>query len=115
MADAGYGPEKPVPPVELWYNREGNNEAIFKAVGAMLEEVGIPVKLVSSQWPVYRDSLDACNKPNRGAAAKTPAECSYNLYRMGWVLDYGDPSSLLDVVFGPKSAFQIHRLAVEGL
>ena len=29
-----------------------------------------------------------------------------DLYRMGWVLDYADPSSILDVVFSPKSAFQ---------
>ncbi len=106
LAEAGYGPDKPVPPVELWYNREGNNEAIFKAVGAMLEAVGIPVRLVSSNWNVYRDALDACNKPNRAAAAKTPAQCAYNLYRMGWVLDYADPSSILDVVLSPKSAFQ---------
>ena len=106
LAEAGYGPDKPVPPVELWYNREGNNEAIFKAVGTMLEAVGIPVRLVSSSWNVYRDALDACNQPNRAAAAKTPAQCPYNLYRMGWVMDYADPSSLLDVVLGPKSAFQ---------
>ena len=106
LADAGYGPDKPVPPVELWYNREGNNEAIFRAVGEMLEAVGIPVRLVSSSWNVYRDALDACNKPNRAAASKTPAQCPYNLYRMGWVMDYADPSSILDVVLGPKSAFQ---------
>ena len=106
LAEAGYGPDKPVPPVELWYNREGNNEAIFKAVGEMLEAVGIPVRLVSSNWNVYRDALDACNQPNRAGAAKTPAQCPYNLYRMGWVMDYADPSGLLDVVLGPKSAFQ---------
>ena len=106
LAAAGYGPDKPVPPVELWYNREGNNEAIFKAVGAMLEAVGIPVRLVSSNWNIYRDALDACNKPNRAAATKTPAQCPYNLYRMGWVLDYADASSILDVVLSPKSAFQ---------
>jgi oligopeptide transport system substrate-binding protein len=106
LAEAGYGPDKPVPPVELWYNREGNNEAIFKAVGAMLEAVGIPVRLVSSNWNVYRDALDACNQPNRAAAAKSPAQCPYNLYRMGWVMDYADASSLLDVVLSPKSAFQ---------
>ncbi len=106
LTEAGFGPGKPIPPVELWFNREGNNEALFKAVGAMLEEVGIPVRLVSAPWAVYRDSLDACNKPNRAGATKSPAACSYNLYRMGWVLDYPDPSSLLDVVFGPKSAFQ---------
>jgi oligopeptide transport system substrate-binding protein len=124
LADAGYGPDKPVPPVELWYNREGNNEAIFKAVGAMLEEVGFPVRLVSSKWEVYRDALQACNPASarqsptaagasatkqpaaKPAATKTPPGCAYNLYRMGWVMDYADPSSMLDVVFSPKSTFQ---------
>ena len=72
LADAGYGPDKPVPPVELWYNREGNNEAIFTAVGRMLEDAGIPVRLASSRWSVYRDALDACNKPNRARPSRRP-------------------------------------------
>ncbi len=105
LAEAGYGPEKPIPPVELWYNREGSNELLFKAVGAMLEEAGIPVRLVSSPWEMYLDALEGCNKPIAAAAAKTPAECSYNLYRMGWVMDYADASSLLKI-FSPKSRFQ---------
>jgi ABC-type oligopeptide transport system substrate-binding subunit len=106
LTEAGYGPDKPVSPVELWFNREGHNEIIFKAVAGMLEQVGIPVRLVTSQWSVYLGSLDACNKPNRADATRTPAECSYNLYRMGWVMDYADPAGILDVVFSPKSAFQ---------
>ena len=105
LKEAGYGPEKPVPPVELWYNREGNNELIFKAVGAMLEQAGIPVRLVSSSWGMYLNALEGCNKPIEAAAARTPAECSYNLYRMGWVMEYADASSLLKI-FGPKSRFQ---------
>jgi oligopeptide transport system substrate-binding protein len=106
LADAGYGPSKPVPPVEIWFNREGNNEAIFKAIGDMLEQVGIPVRLTESNWNVYRSALDACNQPNRPGAAKSPAQCPYNAYRMGWVMDYADPSSMLDAVFSPKSALQ---------
>jgi oligopeptide transport system substrate-binding protein len=106
LAEAGYGPDKPAPPVEIWINQEGSNEPIFKAVAAMLEQVGIPTRLNVSKWPVYRGSLDACNKPNHAGAAKTPAECAYNLYRMGWVMDYADPSALLDMVFSPRSAFQ---------
>lgn len=106
LAEAGYGPDKPPPPVEIWTNQEGNNELLFKAVATMLEQVGIPTRLTLSKWPVYRSALDDCNKPNRGTATKTPAECSYNLYRMGWVMDYADPSALLDVVFRPRSVFQ---------
>ncbi len=106
LAQAGYDAQNPPPPVELWFNREGNNELLFKAIGGMLEAVGIPVRLVSSSWDVYLASLDDCNKPNRQDAAKKPAECSYGLYRMGWVMDYADPAGILDMVFSPKSAFQ---------
>lgn len=106
LAEAGYGPEKPAPPIEIWYNREGNNEPLFKAIGQMLEQAGIPVRLTSSRWDVYLAALDGCNKPNRAAAAKTPAQCSYNAYRMGWVMEYADPSNLLDTVFSPKSVLQ---------
>jgi ABC-type oligopeptide transport system substrate-binding subunit len=72
----------------------------------MLEQVGIPVRLTDGSWNVYRSALDACNQPNRAEATKTPAQCSYNAYRMGWVMDYADASSMLDVVFSPKSTFQ---------
>jgi oligopeptide transport system substrate-binding protein len=106
LADAGYGAANPVPPVEIWFNREGNNETVFRAIRDMLEQVGIPVRLTDGSWNVYRSALDACNQPNRAEAAKTPAQCSYNAYRMGWVMDYADASSMLDVVFSPKSAFQ---------
>jgi oligopeptide transport system substrate-binding protein len=106
LAEAGYGPDKPVPPVELWTNREGNNEPLFKAIADMLEAAGIPVRWTASKWDSYLAGLDACNKPNRPDATKTPAECSYNFYRMGWVMDYADPAAMLDVVFNPQSAFQ---------
>lgn len=100
LAEAGYGSERPVPPVELWYNREGNNDALFKAVADMLEQAGIPVRLVASGWPLYQDALSGC----AGSTASSAA-CSYNLYRLGWVMDYTDPSSLLRV-FSPRSGFQ---------
>ena len=106
LKEAGYDEGHPPPPVELWYNREGNNEALFKAIGAMLEKAGIPVRLMSSDWNVYLQSLDDCNKPNQAAATKKPGDCTYNLYRMGWVMDYADPSGILDVVFNPSSSFQ---------
>jgi oligopeptide transport system substrate-binding protein len=105
LQEAGYGPDNPVPPVELWYNREGNNETLFRAVGAMLEQAGIPVRLVSSEWNVYLDALEGCNKPAQPSAARTPAECSYNLYRMGWVMDYPDAASML-AIFRSGSRFQ---------
>ena len=105
LAEAGYGPGKPVPPVEIWTNLEGNNQLIFKAISDMLEQAGIPTRFSVSKWPTYLASLDACNKPNRSDATKSPAECSYNLYRMGYVMDYADAASILTTL-GPKSALQ---------
>ena len=72
LAEAGYGPDKPVPPVDLWINREGNNESLFRAVADMLEKVGIPVRLNTSKWPVYRSTLEACGgKLKRADATQT--------------------------------------------
>jgi oligopeptide transport system substrate-binding protein len=105
LAQAGFDEDNPPPPVELWYNREGNNEPLFRAIAEMLERVGIPVRLSSTSWNVHRDSLDACHASPR-RVVRAPAECSYNAYRMGWVMDYADPSSILDVVFNPTSSFQ---------
>lgn len=34
------------------------------------------------------------------------AACSYNAYRMAWVMDWADAGNMVDTVFGPKSDFQ---------
>jgi len=34
------------------------------------------------------------------------AGCTYNAYRMGWVMDYADAENVLNVVFHPDSTFQ---------
>lgn len=106
LAEAGYGEDNPPPVVELWYNREGSNRLLFEAIAAMLERAGIPTRLVSSKWEDYLAALEGCNKPNLAGAPRKPADCTYNLYRMGWVMDYADPAGILSAVFSPKSAFQ---------
>ena len=35
-----------------------------------------------------------------------PSACTFNAYRMGWVMDYADAENILNVVFHPDSAFQ---------
>jgi oligopeptide transport system substrate-binding protein len=106
LAQAGYNADNPPPPLEIWTNREGNNPTLVEAIAAMLEKAGIPTRLVSSNWDNYLASLDACNKPAQPAAARTPAECSYNAYRLGWIMDSPDPASLLGQVFSPESTLQ---------
>lgn len=34
------------------------------------------------------------------------ARCTYNAYRMGWVMDWADAGNMVDTVFGPNSDFQ---------
>jgi len=33
-------------------------------------------------------------------------QCTYNAYRMGWVMDYADPNNIVNEVFHPDSPFQ---------
>lgn len=40
------------------------------------------------------------------AAEAEAARCTYNTYRMGWVMDYADPNNIVNEVFGPTSDFQ---------
>ncbi len=39
-------------------------------------------------------------------AAAEAAQCTYNTYRMGWVMDWADAGNIVDTVFGATSDFQ---------
>jgi ABC-type oligopeptide transport system substrate-binding subunit len=103
LAQAGYSTANPPPPVAIWYNREGNNPALFEAIAQMLEAVGIPTRLVSSSWGVYTHALETCRT---AAADKTSVQCGYHLYWTGWTMNYADATSLLAEVLAPQSALQ---------
>jgi oligopeptide transport system substrate-binding protein len=40
------------------------------------------------------------------AAEAASAQCTYNAYRMGWIMDYSDANNMVNEVFGPTSDFQ---------
>ncbi len=102
MAEAGYDSVDEIPIVRFWFNRADYNEDVIEAAAAMWEEhLGITVELRTNEWAVYLDFLDACNNSKEELAA-----CEFNAYRMGWVMDYGDPQNQLQVVFAPGSTFQ---------
>ncbi len=102
MAEAGYESPDEIPIVRFWFNRADYNEDVIEAVAAMWEEnLGIHVELRTNEWAVYLDYLDQCNNTKEDLAA-----CEFNAYRMGWVMDYGDPQNQLEVVFAPSSPFQ---------
>jgi oligopeptide transport system substrate-binding protein len=109
LVKAGYGPGKPAPVLEMWTNREGNNLPLFQAIGEMLEAVGIPTRLVTSSWDNYTGALSACRMGSHAGtvpATRTPAPCTYGLYRAGWIMEHADPLGLLGDVLGPASAMQ---------
>jgi oligopeptide transport system substrate-binding protein len=100
LAEAGYPDGEGFPTLRVWFNR--GNEDILEAVAAMWSEnLNINVELRTNEWAVYLDYLDACNNSKAELAA-----CEFNAYRMGWVMDYGDPQNQLQVVFAPSSTFQ---------
>jgi oligopeptide transport system substrate-binding protein len=101
LADAGYPDGEGFPVLKFWFNRADYNSDVIEAVAAMWEEtLGINVELRVSEWAVYMDFLDACRDSEEGMAG-----CDVNAYRMGWVMDYGDPQNQLQVVFAPDSEF----------
>jgi oligopeptide transport system substrate-binding protein len=102
LAEAGYPDGEGFPILNFWFNRADYNEDVIEAVAAMWEEnLNIHVELRTNEWAVYLDYLDACNNSKEDLAA-----CEFNAYRMGWVMDYGDPQNQLQVVFAPASTFQ---------
>jgi oligopeptide transport system substrate-binding protein len=102
LAEMGYADVSEMPPIIFWFNRADYNEDVIEAAAAMWEEnLGVTVELRTNEWAVYLDYLDACNNSKEEIAA-----CEYNAYRMGWVMDYGDPQNQLQVVFAPGSTFQ---------
>jgi oligopeptide transport system substrate-binding protein len=102
LAEAGYPDGEGFPGLVFWFNRADYNEDVIEAVAAMWEEnLNITVELRTNEWAVYLDYLDACNTTEADLAA-----CEFNAYRMGWVMDYGDPQNQLQVVFAPGSPFQ---------
>ena len=102
LAEAGYPDGEGFPGIKFWFNRADYNEDVIEAVAAMWEQnLSINVEIRTNEWAVYLDYLDACNTTKEELAA-----CEFNAYRMGWVMDYGDPQNQLQVVFAPSSTFQ---------
>jgi oligopeptide transport system substrate-binding protein len=83
LAEAGYPDGKGFPRVELLYNTSDLHRVITQAVQQMWkEQLGIHVDLVNLEWKVYlarQGSLD------------------YQIARAGWIGDYVDPNTFLDL------------------
>ncbi|MHC4939149.1 MAG: peptide ABC transporter substrate-binding protein [Planctomycetota bacterium] len=83
MAAAGYPGGKNFPKMTIFYNKSEDHKKIAEAIAQMWREtLGIQVSLQNSEWKVY---------------LKTVELLDYDVARAGWIGDYGDPMTFLDM------------------
>jgi len=81
--EAGYDDNTPVS-IELRYNTSSQHRKIALAVSSMWRQVlGVNTKLVNEEWKVF------VNNRRQGVLTQ--------VFRGGWIADYADPSSFLDL------------------
>jgi len=83
LAEAGYPNGKGFPKFEILYNTNEGHKLVAEALAGMWQEtLGITVGLANTEWKVYLDQTDRVN---------------YDLSRAGWIGDYMDPNTFMDM------------------
>jgi oligopeptide transport system substrate-binding protein len=83
LAEAGYPEAKGLPPIEILFNTLETHRSVAEAVQDMWKRnLGIDARLLNQEWKVFLDSKKSGN---------------YQVSRFGWIGDYPDPNSFLDM------------------
>lgn len=83
LAEAGYPDGKGFPAVELLYNTNELHRIITQALQQMWKQhLGVEVTLTNVEWKVYLSRVK---------------ELDYQVARAGWIGDYVDPNTFLDM------------------
>lgn len=83
LAEAGYPDGEGFPTVEYLYNTADNHKKIGEALQNMWQtELGVTVTLNNQDWNVFLENRK---------------EGNYQIARNGWIADYNDPCSFLDM------------------
>ena len=83
LAEAGYPDGRDFPPVNLLYVTNNTGKELAETFQQMCRTaLGIDIRLRNEEWKVYLDSQNSLN---------------YDLCRAGWIGDYPDPHSFLDM------------------
>ena len=83
LAEAGFPDGKGFPKVSLLYNTDEMHRNVAEAIQQMWKvNLGIDIELSNQDWKVYLDSL---------------TNLDYEVVRRGWIGDYNDPSTFLDM------------------
>ncbi len=83
LAEAGYPDGEGFPVVEYLYNTDDNHKAVAEALQNMWEEeLGVTVTLNNQEWAAF---------------LQTRKDGDYSIARNGWIGDYNDPMTFLDM------------------
>lgn len=82
MRDAGFPGGKGIPTIEILYNSSDDHKRIAQVVQQMWKTLGIEASLNNQEWKVYLESRKTGN---------------FMVARAGWIGDYNDPNSFLDL------------------
>ena len=82
LKEAGYENGNGIPTIELMYNSEGAHKDICQIIQQNWEEIGVNVELTNQEWAVFLN---------------TRQQGDYQIARYGWIGDYIDPMTFLDL------------------
>jgi oligopeptide transport system substrate-binding protein len=83
LAEAGYPEGKGFPRMDILYNTEESHQTIAELIRKQWQrELGIQIKTRNEEWASYLASQ---------------RQKKYNVCRRGWIGDYADPSTFLDM------------------
>ncbi|MFN3660177.1 MAG: peptide ABC transporter substrate-binding protein, partial [Brevinematales bacterium] len=83
LAEAGYPDGKGFPVLTILYNTSEGHKKIAEAIQQMWKKnLGIEVNLENQEWKVYLDRV---------------GKLQYQIARAGWIGDYPDPNTFLDM------------------
>ena len=84
LKEAGYESGADVPPITLTYNTSEGHKQIAEAIQQMWKkELGIAVTIENQEWNVYLKNTSMMN---------------FQIGRMGWIGDYADPFTFLELL-----------------
>lgn len=82
LSEAGYPNGEGLPTLELMYNTEGAHKLVAQAVQQDWAKIGVNVELANQEWKVFLN---------------TRQQGQYEIARHGWIGDYVDPMTFLDL------------------
>ena len=82
LKEAGYENGEGLPTFELMYNSEGAHKDICQIIQQNWAEIGVNVELTNQEWAVFLN---------------TRQQGDYQISRHGWIGDYVDPITFLDM------------------